>query len=284
MNPLFYCSKIFRRLWVGSLLLLGIAMISEPVRAYPPAPFHLFYGMLRDEYGTPLNFVGAEVFLETSTGVKISTKVIPGIENSANYWLEVPMDAALSGPAYQPTALRPTAPFRIKVRVGGTTYLPMEMVGDFASLGQPGKRTRLNLTLGEDSDGDGLPDAWERLFNPDISKVLPGGSAGNGMTYLNSYYAGVYAVDPTNGFTLNIVRMNQGAPVLEFLAVSGRNYTVEGSLDLKTWETQSFRIPDEGTNAAVHASFLATTVLPMQIEVAHQGTNSPPTYFRLMLK
>ena len=29
-------------------------------------------------------------------------------------------------------------------------------------LGKPSETTRLDLTLGEDSDGDGLPDAWER--------------------------------------------------------------------------------------------------------------------------
>jgi hypothetical protein len=38
------------------------------------------------------------------------------------------------------------------------------MKGDLSKLGEPGKRTHLDLTLGEDLDGDGIPDAWERAL------------------------------------------------------------------------------------------------------------------------
>ena len=252
--------------------------------AYPPAPFHLFYGMLRDEYGTPINITGAEVILETSSGVKVRTTVNPGIETAANYRLEVPMDAGLMSAPYQPTALRPFVPFRIKVRIGGTTYLPIEMVGDYANLGQPGQRTRLNLTLGEDSDGDGLPDAWERLINPDLTKVTPTAEAGNGLNYLQTYYAGTYAVDPKNGFALSILGFTNGAPKLEFLAVNGRTYTLLGSRDLKTWKPVAFRIPAEGANAPARGSFLTDSVKAVQLEVANPDAEPPPTYFRLMLQ
>ncbi len=266
------------------VLLLGVAVFVWPVRAYPPAPFHLFFGMLRDEYGTPINIPGAEVILETSSGVKIKTTVNPGIETAANYRLEVPMDAGLLAAPYQPTALRPLVPFRIKVRIGGATYLPIEMVGDYAKLGQPGQRTRLNLTLGEDSDGDGLPDAWERLVNPDITQVKPDANAGNGLNYLQTYYAGTYAVDPANGFDLNILSLSKGVPLLEFLAINGRTYTLLGSSDLKAWKTVSFRIPGEGANAPIRRSFLSDSVKTVRIEVPSEGDEAPPTYFRLMLQ
>jgi hypothetical protein len=284
MNHALCVTSVWRRPLFAFGLLLGLATANILVVAYPPAPFHLFYGMLRDEYGTPIHLPEAEVFLETASGVKIKTTVNPGIEKAANYWLEVPMDAGLIAAAYKPTALRPTVPFRIKVRIGGVTYLPIEMAGDFASLGEPGKRTRLNLTLGEDKDGDGLPDAWERLVNPDVSKVLPGAEAGNGLNYLETYYAGTYAVDPANGFFLQIIGSNNGAPLLEFLAVTGRTYTLQGSRDLKTWETVLFRIPSEGSNAPIRESFLAGSIKPVRIEVANQGANPPSAYFRLMLQ
>ncbi len=266
------------------ILLAGVGFFGRQADAYPPAPFHLFYGMLRDEYGTPINITTAEVVLETSSGVKIKTTVNPGIETGANYRLEVPMDAGLMAAPYQPTALRPLVPFRIKVRIAGVTYLPIEMAGDYANLGQPGQRTRLNLTLGEDSDGDGLPDAWERLINPDISQVKPGGDAGNGLTYLQTYYAGTYAVAPKDGFSLSIVDYNKGAPLLEFLAINGRTYTLFGSGDLKTWKAVSFRIPADGTNAPVRASFQTDTVKTVRIEVSTEGSEQPPAYFRLMLE
>lgn len=279
----FHIDSTKGRRWLILAFCLGLVAPGQPVQAYPPAPFHLFFGMLRDEYGTPINIRSAEVVLETHSGVKVNTTVIPGIETAANYWLEVPMDSGLMSPSYQPTALRPLAPFRIQVRIGDTTYLPIEMVGDFASLGRPGERTRLNLTLGEDTDGDGLPDAWERLINEDISKVLPGSDAGNGLTYLQTYYTGTYAVDPKNGFDLTITGFNEGAPRLEFLAVTGRTYTLLASSDLTTWKTVSFRIPSEGANAAIRGTFVADTVMPIQMEVVHQGTGPAPTFFRLML-
>lgn len=194
------------------------------------------------------------------------------------------MDAGLLAAPYQPTALRPLVPFRIKVRIGGVTYLPIEMVADFAKLGQPGQRTRLNLTLGEDADGDGLPDAWERLVNQDITQVKPDANAGNGLNYLQTYYAGTYAVDPTNGFELSILGFSKGVPMLEFLAVTGRIYTLQGSSDLKTWKAVSFRIPAEGTSAAVRGSFQSDAVKTIRIEASGEDPGAPSTYFRLMLQ
>ncbi len=270
--------------WLLVSLLLGIVALERPVSAYPPAPFHLFYGMLRDEYGTPISLKGAQVILETSSGVQVRTTINPGVETASNYRLEVPMDAGLMAAPYQPTALRPFVPFRIKVRIGNVTYLPIEMVGDYANLGQPGQRTRLNLTLGEDSDGDGLPDAWERLINPDLTKVKPGEDAGNGLNYLQTYYAGTYVVDPKNGFALNILGFTNGTPLLEFLAVNGRTYTLLGSRDLKTWKTVAFRVPAEGTNAVARGSFQADAVKTVRMEVASPDAEPPPTYFRLMLQ
>lgn len=269
-----------------TLLLLGFIfhISSFTLSAYPPAPFHLFYGMVRDEYGTPLNTSGAEVILETASGVQVRTTINPGIETAANYRLEVPMDAGLLAAPYQPTALRPFAPFRIKVRIAGVVYLPIEMVGDYSQLGQPGHRTRVNLTLGEDLNGDGLPDAWQRLINADLSKVKPGDSAGNGLTYLQQYYAGTYAIDPTNGFAVNILGFTNGAPLLEFLAVTGRTYTLLGSSDLKTWTTLTFKIPTEGSNAAARPSYYADTIKKLQVQVNNQGADVPATYFRLMLQ
>jgi hypothetical protein len=270
--------------WLLASLLLGVVALDRPVSAYPPAPFHLFYGMLRDEYGTPISLKGAQVILETSSGVQVRTTINPGVEAASNYRLEVPMDAGLMAAPYQPTALRPFVPFRIKVRIGNVTYLPIEMVGDYANLGQPGQRTRLNLTLGEDSDGDGLPDAWERLINPDLTKVKPGEDAGNGLNYLQTYYAGTYVLDPKNGFALNIVGFTNGTPLLEFLAVNGRTYTLLGSRDLKTWKTAAFRVPAEGANAVARASFQADAVKTVRLEVTSPEAEPPPTYFRLMLQ
>lgn len=284
MHPTLSNSGAAKGSWLILALLLGLNAFSPALRAYPPAPCHIFYGMLRDEYGTPIDIPGAEVIFETSSGVKIKTAINPGIEKAANYRLEVPMDSGLMSTPYRPTALRPMAPFRIKVLISGATYLPIEMAGDFAKLGQPGQRTRLNLTLGEDTDGDGLPDAWERLVNADISQVKPDANAGNGLNYLQTYYAGTYAVDPANGFDLNIIGFNDGAPMLEFLAITGRTYSLLGSSDLTAWKPIGFRIPAEGTNATIRGSYRTEAVKDIRLEVPSDGSEKPPTYFRLMLQ
>ena len=268
--------------WLLFLFVILHSSFIIPVSAYPPAPHHLFYGMVRDEFGSPIA-AGAEVILETLSGVQIKTTVIPNLEPGVNYRLAVPMDAGITSDLYKPTALRPTVPFLIRVRIGTVNYLPIEMIGDMSRMGQPGQRTRLNLTLGEDTDGDGLPDAWERLINPDISKVRPGDDSDkDGMTNLQEYLAGTYAFDPKDGFTLNIVRVNNGAPVLEFTAIRGRTYTLQGSPDLKTWTTQSFRIPAEGADAPTRASYPAADVRKIQIESISADGQPVPRFFRLM--
>jgi len=281
MNRLTAAARSIQR--VVSLLVFTLLLCS-PAHAYPPAPFHLFYGMLRDEYGTPINQVQADVVMETATGVKLRTRINPGIETGANYRLEVPMDAGLMSAAYQPTALRPLVPFQLKVQIGAVTYLPIETRGDYATLGQPGQRTRLNLTLGEDSNGDGLPDAWQRLVNPDISKVRPDADAGNGMTYRDIYLAGTYAVDPAGGFVLNILGVANEAPQLEFLAVTGRTYSLVGSRDLKSWEPIRFRVPAEGATSPVRSSMLAGTIKRVRVEAIPEDPAAAPKFYRLVLQ
>lgn len=278
LPPVFRSASGARR-WgvVAASLMLASAW------AFPPAPHHLFYGMVRDEYGTPIQTASAQVVLETSNGTTLSTKVIADLEPGANYRLQVPMDSGLRNGVYTPTALRPLVGFRLKVRVGGVTYLPIEMRGDLAQLGLPGKRTQLNLTLGEDSDNDGLPDAWERLINQDISQVAPGADAdGDGLSNTQEYLAGTYAFDPADGFRLELVRRADGPPALEFLALTGRTYRLEGSTDLKTWTPLRFRIPAEGANPPVRESYPSGDVRQIQAEVA-TALPADLAYFRLLV-
>src|SRR3569623_417311 len=146
----------------GAILLIAAALPAS--HAFPPAPDHIFFGMVRDELGNPISADGAEVLLETDSGVQVKALVVNGSDPGSNYRLSVPMDAGITDDIYKPTALKPTVPFKIWVRINEVRYLPIQMKGDYSQLGQPGQRTRLDLTLGEDTDGDGLPDAWERAL------------------------------------------------------------------------------------------------------------------------
>jgi hypothetical protein len=191
----------------------------------------------------------------------------------------------LTSETYNPTALNPRAPFKIRVKIGSVPYLPIEMSRNFVQIGQPGKRTLLNLTLGEDSNGDGLPDAWQRRINSDLSKVAPGDDAdGDGMTNMEEYLAGTYAFDPESGFTLNIVRTQKDAPVLEFTSINGRIYTIQGSDDFATWKPVGFRLSTAATDDPVLSSYTAGDIRRVQVQVVTPADQTVPKFFRLSLE
>lgn len=263
-------------------LLLGVA--PARVVAFPPALPHTVYGMVRDELGNPLG-AGATIILESASGVKVFGVVSGLLEPGVNYRLSVPLDAGLTSAAYRPTALNPRAPFKIRVKIGSVSYLPIEMSRDFAALGEPGKRTLLNLTLGEDSNGDGLPDAWQRRINADLSKVAPGDDTDrDGMSNLDEYLAGTYAYDPQSGFVLDIVRSEGDVPVLEFTAINGRSYSLQGSTDLDQWVPVPFRLLGSDSESQPISTYTATDIRRVQVLVETPPGQSIPQFFKLMLE
>ena len=262
-----------------------VAVTASP---FPPAPHHLIYGVIRDEFGNPIASSDADVILETSSGVQIISKIVPNLEPGVNYRLTVPIDAGLTADAYKPTALKPLVSFRIKVKIGGVTYLPIEMVADFSKLGKPAQKTRLNLTLGEDSDGDGLPDAWERMLiaasglDLALTDISPNDDFdGDGISNLNEYLAGTYAFDPQDGFFLDILTVPNGNPQLEFMVIQGRTYTLLASTDLKAWTPINFLIPANGPGAASQPSYRATDVHILRVEPIPANGQPAGIYFRV---
>ena len=266
------------------LLLGGVAL------AFPPAPHHTLYGQVRNQWGDPINVSPSDVYLETPSGIQLHTSVVNGLEPGVNYRLEVPMDSGTSAEtnAYMPTALKPFYQFRLKVLIGQTIYLPIEMVGNFAQIGKPGEKTRLDLTLGVDSDGDGLPDAWEQtlidIYGGNLASIRPGDDTdGDGISNLNEYIAGTYAFDPTDGFSLALLGLNAGASSLELLAIRGRSYSLQASSDLRTWTPVSFRLTGPGSPPTLLNNYLATDVRMLQVEVPPQsGTTN--RYFRALVR
>lgn len=259
--------------------------------AFPPALPHTIYGMARDEYGNPLR-TNATIVLTTSSGATVTAIVDPEDEPGVNYRLVVPLDAGVKSDTYKDGALQASVPFRIRVTINNATFLPLEMTGDYSLLGQPGKQTRIDLTLGEDTNGNGLPDAWERAmlaargWTNSLADLKAGSSpGGNGITLLQEYVAGTYGFEDANGLNLNIVRFEAGAPVFEFLAVRGRSYTLLGSADLKTWGTVAFRplLPDADP-AATATAYLSPDVRFLQVAVPAPATGPVPRFFKLKIQ
>ena len=267
-------------------LIGSVGLTSVTLFAFPPTPFHRVVGMVRDEMGDPLNMTNAVVMMETQTGVQIKTRVVPNLAPGRNYALSVPMDAGVTSDNYKAGVVRTAASFRMKVQIGGVTYLPLETAINTASLGKPAKTTTLNLTLGEDTDGDGLPDAWERavlaMMGKDgtIRDIRPNDdSDGDGISNLKEYLAGTYAFDPADGFKLDVVGKVEDRMVLEFLAIPGRRYAFQGSSDMQSWKAVGFRLVTDPSNATPRGEFVATRTQLLRIEIVSDASN-PASLFK----
>lgn len=280
----------FTPVWFRIGLGLALVMSALPTWSYPPAPYHLIYGVVRDEMGNPLNVDSGTITLEAMTGTKISAYIIPGLEPGVNYQLKVPMDAGMSDDLYKPTALRPTVPFLLRVHIKQKEYLPIEMRGDYTYLGQPGQKTRIDLTLGEDSDSDGIPDAWERALlamsggnNTNLAAINPQDDFdGDGLSNLAEYISGNYAFDSQNGFSLKMLGLHNGRTQLEFMAIRGRTYTVYSSVDFWDWTPVKFQVPAQDN--VVRDYYYATDIRILQIEVVSPVDQPVKRFFKLIVQ
>ena len=279
--------SLMLRAILGLLLTL---LVVPRVLAFPPALPHSIYGMARDESGNPLT-TNATVVLTTSSGVSVSCQVVPGLQPGVNYRMTIPMDSAVRSDFYKAAALQPSVPFRLRVLIGGATFLPIEMSGDYSLLGQPGKETHIDLTLGEDRNGNGLPDAWElaliaaRGWNVSLTNLTANSSpGGNGVTLLQEYVAGTYGFQDGSGLDLKVVRVDGSAPVLEFMAVRGRNYSIVGSADLKAWQIVSFQRANPGADPAIMENFQSDLVQLLQVSVPASDSKVGLRFFKLRIQ
>lgn len=278
----------------GLLVTLALGACLWSARAFPPAPHHVIHGVVRDEYGEPLVLTTAQILMETTNGTPVAAQLLPNVRPGENYVLTVPMDSFVAPDAYKPSAQRATVPFRLKVKLGGATYLPIEMAGNFASLGKPAAETQINLTLGVDSDGDGLPDAWENLLiamlggGLTLADIRPNGdNDGDGLNNLQEYITGTYAWDPSDGqgegLRLGIVRREGQGPVLQFFGDAGRSYTVLGTTNLTSWTTMSVRVPPGNTSVPATQHYFNPASEILELEVVLPAAAPKAMFFRVQV-
>lgn len=267
------------------LLLPAFLLATTTARAFPPAPDVCYYGVVRDESGRPLD-TGEGVVIVNGTAGEVTRALVDGnTGRGLNYSVHLPMDANSVGTFYHITALRPTLPFTIKVVIRNKSYVPIQMTGRVWTAAKSGERIRLDLSLGIDSDGDGLPDSWEQgLIDGDESGTLLSLADVNpnddldkdGLTNLQEYQLGTYALDKLDGLKLDIAEVKNGRARLQFVTVAGRTYHLKSSLDLITWTEEPLAITATGGTAPWHRA--TDTVL---IDVFVPVNDRPKLNFRL---
>ena len=94
-----------------------------------------------------------------------------------------------------------------------------------------GVKRSFTLTVLADSDGDGIPDVWERAHGLSTNSAADAllDLDGDGLNNRDEYTAGT---NPTNALSVLKIRSiewknGSAAPVLTFLAASNKTYTIE---------------------------------------------------------
>lgn len=230
-----------------------ICLTAGATQAFPPAPFYSLQGIVRDQTGQRIQAQGASVILLKGAQEAGRAVISPVMLRDHNYDLAVRIDQARPTTSlYNAGAVPAQGAFGLMVEMGGQRFYPIEVKGNLTA-GKGGETIRLDLTLGEDADLDGLPDAWEQwqLYQagqfPDGEGDWPielidrdGDFDGDGNSNHQEYLAGTFAGDASERFDITITSKAETRVRFEFFAVTGKTYVLERSTDLQTWTRVPF--------------------------------------------
>ncbi len=303
--------RLHRKLVLVALSTLAAAVLGSAVYAFPPAPFFTLYGTVRDEQGQMLRVGGAVVIFYKNGVEKLRQTILENTELDQNYQIRLRMDMQRGGTvSYSDLANEAGSSFSMAILIHNIAYQPIEM-SITRTVGQSGQRVRLDLTLGVDSDGDGLPDAWEesQLFAAgvvrgpngwDLSAITRDGDYDHdGISNYDEYVAGTFATDPTDYLALRIVGKSATSAHLQFFSIYGKVYTLETSSDLKTWSPASFYLsspdpvpvdpnnfnaPPPPVPPVAQASLRATSTGVIDLYANLAADSAPACFYRLKVR
>jgi hypothetical protein len=276
-----------------NVILGAVFLTALTVHAFPPAPYYTLYGIVRDQVGQTLTAEGAVLVLLQGDEEIGRTPIHSGFQIDQNYELRIRIDANRSGTTiYSEQAIPAQGLFSLVVEMNDTLFYPIEVSGNLTA-GKGGERVRLDLNLGEDSDGDGLPDVWEQwqLYQAglypdengwDLSLIDRNGDFDqDGDSNFFEYIAGTFAGDATERFELAIKEVLETSVRVEFYAITGKTYTIERSSDLENWSRVDFSV---GALSSGQGSYTATNVGIVPGFILSDTSTNDNEFYRLSVR
>jgi len=213
-----------RMLWI-----MWAALAAANAGASGLRPAAIVYGQIRDAFGIRLNS-GEQVSAFLGTNEVARTTVGP-LPDGSNYRLEVDVSDPLT---VQPGQPKPGDAIEIRVKASGLTQ---NTIGTrtFAAPGN-GACVKIDLVVGADSDGDGLPDQWEQMviansggLATSLADIGPGKDLdGDGMADDQEFWYGSFAFLAGDALRLEALTPEAGGRMAcRFLTVPKAIYRVE---------------------------------------------------------
>lgn len=212
-----------------------------------PEPGLVMYGAVRNTYG------GANIrqtfgtlqwtFPKATGGSVVVTAALTNFNDQFCYVARVPFETVPSGFAPSANALQVSnvvVTYSRTARVDGTiaTLVAPSTANFTFGPADRGRMERVDLTVSyslPDTDGDGMPDAYETHYFGNASRNGLGDFDGDGMKDRDEYRAGTNPSDARSLFEfIGVAKDSQGGMTITWSSQPEKQYTIERSTDLLT--------------------------------------------------